>query len=541
MLILQKRQTRSSSVSNAATKLRKQLALGLLLVLGTVGYLASDAARAGKAKAVKGAQAKASKAIAGDIAIVPPQGKVTVNADGRGKPYLNLQDGRELGVDYQGEPYLTTALRSGQAQARSLATADIDGNATPDVVAGYAYNGGGIVTIQRGNPDAFAPTDESVFAQMQQGYNPESLLPRADAYQISESADFLQVGDFNQDNRQDVLVAARGGDLFLLAGDGQGSLNAPEQISLPGVVTAMTAGEFRAADGWTDAALCVDGPSGPMLLIYDGAAGGLTGKPFELALPAAATAVRFGELDSDPFMDLAVATGGQVEIVHGWGRKQNVSLSSRVERVDASPGVMGLDIGFFVWNREGKKQLATLSDDGTMSILQHGAQGEQPFSDEEIALRARARLNQKRDPAGFDIERVTGWQPDSAESWTTARQITLGGRDPAANPQTLLSRSHLSPRATDDLLVLGGNERRLQIIRQAAETAKDELFVEAAQSSGLAGDLVSINLDATDSPAAALALPQKLNGERSLVVLQAQSAQPTIVPVAQPSPSRLTA
>ena len=196
---------------------------------------------------------------------------VTVQASGRGKPYFNFRDGQEMRVDYRGEQNLTEALRAGVAQPRSLASIVLAGDAVPDLIAGYAYNGMGIVTVQHGNPDAFAPKDDSVYSRMQQGYNPDSLLPVVDTYLVPESPDFLQVGDFNHDNRKDVLFAARGGGLFLLAGDGLGGLKESQQISLPGSVTAMTAGQFRAADSWTDIAVGVAGPSGPALLIFDGA------------------------------------------------------------------------------------------------------------------------------------------------------------------------------------------------------------------------------------------------------------------------------
>src|SRR5258705_6490978 len=95
------------------------------------------------------------------------KGQVTVHAAGRGKPFLNLQDGREMSVNYRGAQEAAAALQSGSA--RALASADFDRNGTPDVVAGYAADGAGVITLQRGNPDAFAPTDDSVFVRMQQG------------------------------------------------------------------------------------------------------------------------------------------------------------------------------------------------------------------------------------------------------------------------------------------------------------------------------------------------------------------------------------
>ena len=209
-------------------------------------------------------------------------------------------------------------MQSGQAKPRALASADVDGDASPDLLAGYAYGGIGIVTIQRGNPEAFAPRDESVYLRMHQGYNPDSLLPTAQTYQVPEPADFLQAGDFNNDSHADVLVGAQGRDLFLLAGDGQGNLDEPVQITLSGVVTAVAAGQFRAPDGRMDLAVGIDGPSGPQVLIYDGV-DGVTGEPMRLALASRATALEFGEVDESPFMGLAIATGSEINVVHGWG------------------------------------------------------------------------------------------------------------------------------------------------------------------------------------------------------------------------------
>src|ERR1051325_6212868 len=68
-----------------------------------------------------------------------PKDQVTVQAAGRGKAFFNLQDGREMSVTYRGDDAAAAALQNGLAQARALASADLDRNGTPDVVAGYQY------------------------------------------------------------------------------------------------------------------------------------------------------------------------------------------------------------------------------------------------------------------------------------------------------------------------------------------------------------------------------------------------------------------
>src|SRR4030095_3971933 len=107
-----------------------------------------------------------------------------VRAEGRGKPFFNFRNGLEMSVAYRGMERGTQALQSGDATARSLVTADLDNNGTPDVIAGFGSNGTGIITVQRGNPDAYSPTDESVLARVQQGYNPDALLPVAEVYDV---------------------------------------------------------------------------------------------------------------------------------------------------------------------------------------------------------------------------------------------------------------------------------------------------------------------------------------------------------------------
>jgi hypothetical protein len=447
---------------------------------------------------------------------------VTVRAAGRGKPYLNLRDGRKLAVDYRGDRGLTNALQSGAAQPRSLASADFDGNGTPDVVAGYAFNGVGMITVQRGNPEAFAPKDESVYLRMHEGYNPDSLVPTAQTYQVPAAADFLQAGDFNNDSRKDVLVGAQGGGLFLLAGDGAGNLNAPVQIAISGVVTALAAGEFRAPDGRTDFAVGIDGPFGPQVLIYDGAAG-VTGEPMHLALTSPATALEFGEMDDSPFMGLAIATGSEINVIHGWGRKQSPQLESRVEKLDTGMNVRGLASGFFIWSREGSNQLAALGDDGTIRIFGRGKLNTQPLTDQELTARARLRL-QPKDTTIIDVETLSGWQAAKRKTWTKARELVTGNVVAANATRNLLRSTHISFTGTDDLMVLGGSSK-VDIVRQI------DTGSAPAGANLIGGDFTTTSLDSADAPAT-LALPQKLNGWRDLLVTQPGSSALMIVPLA---------
>jgi CSLREA domain-containing protein len=449
---------------------------------------------------------------------------ITVQAAGRGGQALNLQDGREMRVEYRGDQFSSQALQSGAARARAVAAVDLDDNGTPDLVAGYANNGGGIVTVQRGNTDAFAPVDDSVFTRIQAGYNPDSLSSIAEIHQVPEPADFVVTGDFNQDSVKDVLVAANGGGVYLMAGDGEGRLAAAEQIALSGSATALAAGEFGMSDGKADLAVGVFGSEGPSLLLFSSAEGGLSA-PLSFPLKAQATSIQFGNLDQDPFLDIVVAAGNEIEIIHGWGRKNFATAQSRVESIDVPNTLRGLALGNFIWDRENRTEIAAQSADGTVSILQLGTLDTRPFSEEEVAIRVRMRGKVTKQ-TDADILAATSWPADKAERWNAVKDVAVTGVvGGAESSQGLLVSSHISWQQTDDLLVLDAGQNSLKIVQQA------DAGVPAA--AGLTtDDFSTTSLDVTSAPVAVAALPRKINGERDLVLLGSDRSAASIIPLA---------
>ena len=291
---------------------------------------------------------------------------VSVQAAGRGWPNVNLQDGYEMSRDYRGDPAHIAALKSGGARPLALASADFDHDGTPDVVAAYAVGDSGMIVVQHGNPDAFAPKDDSVFERLQQGYDPEPLLPTAEVYAVPVRPDFVVTGNFSNDASQDILLAAKGGGLYLLKGDGAGKFEAAREIPLPGKVTALAAGEFRAADGFADVAVGITTAGGEALLIFDDAAQGFFDPVVALPLAAPVSAIEFGGLDDDAFMDVAVATGSDVLVVHGWSRAEQVDPATRVEHIAVGTAVRGLAVGQFTWDRAGRSEIAALTADGAV-------------------------------------------------------------------------------------------------------------------------------------------------------------------------------
>ena len=102
------------------------------------------------------------------------------------------------------------------------------------------------------------------------------------------------------------------------------------------------------------------GPGGDSLLIFD-AVEGFSNALVQYPLSGPASAIELGGLDDDPFMDVAVAAGSEVLVVHGWGRKEQVAQAMRAERITVGSDLRGLALGAFAWDRQGRSEIAALS------------------------------------------------------------------------------------------------------------------------------------------------------------------------------------
>src|SRR5262245_28386720 len=83
--------------------------------------------------------------------------RISVNAAGRGNPWINMTDGHELLTSYEGAPDLVQLMMRDSARPLSLATADFDEDGMPDLIASYAGARGGIISLHRGNVDSVYP------------------------------------------------------------------------------------------------------------------------------------------------------------------------------------------------------------------------------------------------------------------------------------------------------------------------------------------------------------------------------------------------
>lgn len=173
----------------------------------------------------------------------------------------------------------------------------------------------------------------------------------------------------------DVVTAARGGSaLYLLPGDGRGGLDQAQRIDLPGKVTTLVTGEINRRDGLVDIVVGIVAPEGPMALVYESPEGALKGQPEPIGLPAEALALVLGQLDEDYPVDLAVAAGSELMIVHGRDRKLSLDAASQtsvprasISHISFSFAITSIAVGDFTGNN--RTEIALLSADGMVRLV----------------------------------------------------------------------------------------------------------------------------------------------------------------------------
>ncbi len=223
-------------------------------------------------------------------------------------------------------------------------------------------------------------------------------------------------------------------------------------------------------------------------------------------------------------MDVAVAAGNEVLVVHGWSRKEQLVAAAREERIPVASGVRGLALGEFAWDRQGRIEIAALSADGKVHVVQNAKSDSRPFSEAEATQRTRGNLK-AQERISQDVESMPSWQPGRAAGWTESSSFSSTSFEGVSSASTKpLQRTNLSYRETDDLMLMSSSQPKLEIMRAPAQTGKVRGQVSTAVTSE------SATLDVESTPVAVLTLPKKLNGVSDVVVLSSAISEPSIVP-----------
>ncbi len=423
------------------------------------------------------------------------QAATAAMAPSHGRPLVNLRSPQSLRIDYNGSADVVSALKAG-ATPTNLAAGDFDADGAPDLVSGYKTARGGVVTLLRGNPDAFAPKDPALYPAAIKGNVPPAFVNAATVFAVPESPDFMATGDFNRDGYRDLLVGSNGGGLYVLAGDGKGSLGAPQAVRLTGGVRTIDVAD----SGYV--AVSIDGPEGPRVAILAPSPQGLS-EVGSYATPTPATSLAWGSLGGA--QDLAVGAGNNVMLIYG-----PLGANPETESVSLPFAVQALAVGDYIWDRDGRQEIAVLGGDGAVRILQHGSLDTRPLTAADIpGRRAALRARPSELPS-----------PTALGPWTVAKQlagtgVTLAG--PAS--RSTFSSPRVAAASTHDLMLVDAARNQVNLLDTSGA---------AANASGA--------IAFSGTPVAAVALPQKINAGRDLVVLTSSAIEP-LVTEAAPDPA----
>ena len=408
-----------------------------------------------------------------------------------GKPLVYLKAPQAVSVSYAGSHGVASALQSGSPTA--MAMADFDEDGAMDLATGYRTAGGGAIALMHGNPDALAPKDTSLYAKAMRGNVPPTFQSKAAVFALPVSPDFMATGDFDRDGHKDLLVAARGGALYFLKGDGKGNLAKPQLVQLLGSVTALA----PIADGHV--AVGTDGAGGPQVVILAPGASGLTASE-TFPLTASASSMAWGALGQHTGPDLAVASGDNIVVIY-----HAFHDDAQTETVNVPFTVHALSVGDFIWDRDGRTEIALLAEDGSIHILQHGILDTTPFTAAELKAHGALRAPAKRGATAKPQPNATGAGP-----WTLAKKLSASVAATSGAGRSMMQSPRLTGAA--DLLVVDAAKNQLKIVDGTGKAASPET------------DIAFSSL-----PVAAAVMPQKLNGKRDLVVMTAGQTTPTII------------
>ena len=397
-------------------------------------------------------------------------------------------------------------LASRQASALTLVSADFNGDGIADLAAGYAApGGGGIIAVHYGSLDALAPQSDASFRAIGRGEFPAPFLPEARVFSVPAAPDLLAVGNFTERGSNDLVVATRGASvMYVLPADGKGNFRAPQAVNLTGAVTALSGGKLGRTSLSSDLIVGVSGPDGASLLVYRGASQG----PQLLAsfpLGGPVSSIAFGNLTGGAGSDAAVVANGNLFILG--------SSSMQLEKVALPISATAVVLGSFVYDREGRTQMAVLSPDGSVNIGVRSGIDSRPMMPAErkaVFLAAARGLPNPVVPA-----------PNPKEGWKVLERFDSAG----PGPLPVLLRTRISSNAADDVMVLNGSTGQMVVISHPNLPQGASTFVPG---------LVATRPYA-GSPVAAVSMRVNIDGRPGIVTLhQGESVPSVMMPLPDP-------
>jgi VCBS repeat-containing protein len=242
------------------------------------------------------------------------------------------------------DPFVTSVL-SASGGPQWVTTGDVDGDGRADFVTAnvyggsisvfrnlgdgtfatpvaYSLDGGGPHTVQLadldgdGNLDAISGSDWG-YAVVLMG-NGDGTFQPASRYQIASDPQSLAVGDFDNDNRQDIVaVNSHSGTVSVLLGNGDGTFQPHTTFATGAIPHDVVTADFN-GDDRLDLAVANNGSGTVSVLLGNG--DGTFQAQTQYTIGSGAPWIVGDDLDGDDIFDLAVTDGsGQISLMFGNG------------------------------------------------------------------------------------------------------------------------------------------------------------------------------------------------------------------------------
>jgi hypothetical protein len=232
-----------------------------------------------------------------------------VTGDFNGDGILDLAT---IGVTSSGESDVFVMFGNGDGTFQSPTTysSGAEGGEYVDAIAAADFNNDGVLDLVVANSESSYSSDANVSLLIG---NKDGTFQSPVAFTANGALPTIIAGDFNHDGNEDVAIAGtdaqNNGALFILMGNGKGSLTLTQQYAGPNGRSIAT-GDFNhdgnldlAATGW-------DANNNPELQIFHGNGDGTFGSPDTYRTGQAPFAIAAGKFARQAGPDLAIVDAG---------------------------------------------------------------------------------------------------------------------------------------------------------------------------------------------------------------------------------------